>query len=188
MSAPLLTGHAIAHSALRSPVETVSSEMQALNYRPQPLNAGVRIPDAVKRCMESSGERFDLLGSVQSQGQTYYLLGIYFGFAQQSPLEASDELIAIAPQQGCRRLVGIQSTAKPISVYMPQSAAAALELQRYRRAITLAGGIASFQQDLSRHIDAAKGLYLLSPEQIWALRQLGIAISSHYRVLQSTTF
>jgi hypothetical protein len=63
-----------------------------------------------------------------------------------------------------------------------------LELQRYRRWIAQTGGKTKFQQLLTQQIAANHGSYLLSDEQVQALRQLGIDFPSHYRPFTSTTF
>jgi hypothetical protein len=162
--------------------------MEALKYRPQPISNSVHIPTEVNVCMEAAGERFDLLGSVQDQNKTYYLLGIYSDFVSKSPLDATDELIATDPQEGCGRLIGSDSIAKPISVYVPQAKAQNLELQRFRHDIDLEGGASTFQQDLTDHIQNNAGEYLLSNEQIQALHQLGVQFPSNYRLLQANTF
>jgi hypothetical protein len=190
-----LDSTASAHSSLLAPVDSpLTTEMQALEYIPQPLNASVHIPNRIKVCMEASGERFDLLGTVQDQDKTYYLLGIYPDFVSKSPLDTTDELIVSDAQEGCERLVGINSVAEPMSFYMSLSTAQNLELQRYRHEIALDGGVAAFQQDLIAHISNNKhtnddgGSYLLSNEQIQALHQLGVQFSGDYRLLQTDTF
>jgi hypothetical protein len=182
---------ASAYTGLLAPVESPpTNQMQALDYIPQPLNSDVHVPDEVKVCMEATGERFDLLGTVQEQDKTYYLLGIYPDFVSQSPLDATDELIVTDPEEGCRRLVGINSVAEQMSFYMSSSAAQDLELQRYRREIALDGGVAAFQQDLIAHINDDRhttddgGDYLLSNEQIQALHQIGVQFPSYFRLLQ----
>jgi hypothetical protein len=187
--------NAVAHSVLLAPVASpLSPEMQAMEYRPQPLNANVYVSNEVQICMEATGERFDLLGTVQDQDRTYYLLGIYSDFVSKSPLDTTDELIVVTTQEGCERLVGINSVAEPMSFYMSSSAAQNLELQRYRHEIDLDGSVAAFQQDLIAHINNDRdttddgGNYLLSNEQIQALHQLGVQFPSNYRLLQADTF
>ena len=109
-------------------------------------------------------------------------------------MDTTDELIVVTPQEGCERLVGINSVAEPMSFYMSSSAAQNLELQRYRHEIALDGSVAAFQQDLIAHINNDRdttddgGNYLLSNEQIQALHQLGVQFPSDYRLLQSDTF
>lgn len=185
---------ASARTGLLAPVVSPpTNQMQALEYIPQPLNSNVHVPDEVKVCMEATGERFDLLGTVQEQDKTYYLLGIYLDFVSKSPLDTTDELIVTDLEEGCRRLLEINSVAEPMSVYMSPSAAQDLELQRYRHEIALDGGVAAFQQDLITHVNDDRhttddgGDYLLSNEQIRALHQLGVQFPSYFRLLQSDT-
>jgi hypothetical protein len=182
-----LRNPAIAETALLAPVESSPSpDAQALEYRPQPLSISVQVPNEVKVCMEATGERFDLLGSVQDQNKTYYLLGVYPDFVSKSPLDATDELIVTDLQEGCRRLVGVNSVAEPMSFYMPRAKAQDLELQRYQHDTALEGGTPAFQQDLTDHIKNNAGEYLLSNEQIQALHQLGVRFPSNYQLLQAS--
>ncbi|MBD2057994.1 hypothetical protein H6F88_18555 [Oculatella sp. FACHB-28] len=183
-----LSGSSSSQPALLYPIRSPNSpERSALEHRPLPLSR-VEIPDEVKTCIESGAERVDRLGTVQDRGKTFYLLAAYSDFVTNDPFNASDELIAIAPQEGCIRLVDSQSIRQPLSVYLSPRTAQSLEEQRFRRYITLLGGADQLQQQLSDRIDAAKGSYLLSKEQVQALRQLHIQIPSIYQLLQPDTF
>lgn len=180
---------AMAQSTLIAPVfSPPTAEMRALEKRPIPLDSSVSVPDEVKVCMASSGERFDVLGTTQDQGKTYYLLGIYPDFVSRNPLDADDELIETDATTGCTRLVSLDSVKQPLSVYMSEAAAQDLELQRYQHYITQLGGVSQFQKALTEQIDADHGLYLLSDEQVHALEQLHVQFSKNYRKLTAETF
>ena len=182
-------GLASAQSAVVSPVfRDATAEEQALEKRPLPFNSSTSIPDEVKVCMDSSGECFDLLGTVQDTDKTYYLLNVYQDFVQNNPLNAFDELIETDSATGCTRLTSVDSVSKPLSVYMSEVAAQDLERQRYQHYSAQLGGISQLQETLAEHINAAHGLYLLSAEQIHALQQLGVSFPSNYRLLTADTF
>ena len=181
-------GDPLSQSGLLAPVPSPNTlERNALNHRPLPIST-VQVPETVKRCVESGGERLDGLGTVQDRGKTFYLLAIYSDFADNDPFNAADELIALDSQSGCTRLVDSQSVRKPLSLYLSSPAAQALEQQRFRRYVTLLGGVHQLQQKLGDRITAASGTYLLSDEQVQALRQLHIQIPRPYRVLKPDTF
>lgn len=183
-----LSGSSLSQPALLTPIPLPNSpERRALEHRPLSF-PGVEIPDEVKTCTESGAERVDRLGTLRDQGKTFYLLAAYSDFVTNDPFNASDELIAIAPQEGCIRLVDSQSVRQLLSIYLSPRTAQSLEEQRFRRYITLLGGADQLQQQLSDCIHAAKGSYLLSKEQVQALRQLHIQIPSTYKLLQPDTF
>jgi hypothetical protein len=181
-------GNPVSQLALLAPVPSPNTlERNALNHRPLPLPM-VQVPETVKRCVEAGGERLDGLGTVQDRGKIFYLLAVYSDFADNDPFNAADELIALDSQSGCTRLVDSQSVRKPLSLYLSSPAAQALEQQRFRRYIVLLGGIHPLQQKLDDRITAVSGTYLLSDEQVQALRQLHVQIPNPYRVLKPGTF
>ncbi|MDX2241446.1 MAG: hypothetical protein NW224_12245 [Leptolyngbyaceae cyanobacterium bins.302] len=183
-----LTGSSLSQPMLLAPIPFPNStERSALEHRPLPFQT-VEIPDEVRACIESSAERVDQLGTVQDQGKTFYLLAVYSDFASNDPFTASDELISVAPQAGCIRLVDSQSVRQPLTVYLSPRAAQSLEEQRFRRYITLLGGANQLQRTLSDRIKASQGSYLLSEEQVQVLRQLHIQIPDTYKLLQPNTF
>lgn len=139
---PLLGwGQNLQPSALLAPVPTQPSPtVAAHSYLPRPL-PDVELPDGARICLESFGERFDVFGTVQDQGKSVYLLGIYTDFVTTNPLDASDEVIVVDPQQGCDRTPDFTSTRRPLSSYISTKAAESLELQRYQHAISQLGSV-----------------------------------------------
>lgn len=183
-----LTGRSLSQPTLLTPIPSPNSpERNALEHRPLPFQT-VEIPDEVTTCIESGAERVDRLGTVHDQGKTFYLLAVYSDFVSNDPLDASDELISAAPQAGCIRLVDSQSVRQPLTVHLSPRAAQSLEEQRFRRYITLLGGANQLQRELGDRINASQGSYLLSEEQVQALRQLRIQIPKTYKLLQPNTF
>jgi hypothetical protein len=175
-------------SALLAPVPAQPSPaFAAQSYLPSPLPE-VHLPEAARRCLEPFGERFDRFAAIKDQGRTVYLLGIYTDFVTTHPLEAHDEVIAVDPNQGCDRLSDSTSIQRPLSSVVSTKAAENLELQRYRHAIAQLGGLNAFQQSLSDQIKAADGQYLLSAEQVKALKHLHVRFPSTYRLLTHETF
>lgn len=182
------SGLAFGQSDLIAPVfREPTPEEQALEKRPLPFSDNTSIPDEIKICMDSSGERFDLFGTIQEDDKTYYLLGIYSNFVHNNPLDTYDELIELDLENGCTRLTDVNSTSKPLSVYMSEQSAQDLELQRYQHYIVQLGGVSQFQQSLAARIDASRGYYLLSAEQIHALQQLHVSFPDTYRLLTADT-
>lgn len=182
-------GLALGQTSLIAPVfRAPTPEDQALEKRPIPLNNSISIPDEVKVCMDSAGERFDLLETVPDAGKTYYLLGVYQDFVHNNPLDAFDELVETDSTTGCTRLASVDSVSKPLSAYMSKTAAQALEMRRYQHYISQLGGVSQLQQTLAKHINAAQGSYLLSAEQVHALQQLHISILNNYQLLTADTF
>ena len=182
-------GLASAQSTVIAPVfREPTAEEQALEKRPMPINSSTSVPDEVKVCMDSAGERFDLLGTVPDAGKAYYLLGVYQDFVHNNPLDAFDELVETDSTTGCTRLASVDSVNKPLSFYMSKTAAQALELQRYQHYISQLGGVNQLQQTLAKRINAAQGSYLLSAEQVHALQQLHVSIPNNYQPLTADTF
>jgi hypothetical protein len=175
-------------SALLAPAPTQPSPaVAAQSYLPSPL-PDVYLPVAARLCLEPFGERFDVFGTALDQGKTVYLLGVYSDFVTTNPLDASDEVIGVDPKQGCDRLIDSTSTRRPLSSVVSNKAAEDLELQRYRHAIAQLGSTNALQQSLTAHITAEQGQYLLSAEQLNALKQLHLTIPDTYRLLTDDTF
>jgi hypothetical protein len=177
-------------SALLAPVPTQPSPaVAAQSYLPSPL-PDVHLPDAVRLCLEPFGERFDIFGTAQDQGKTVYLLGVYSDFVTTNPLDASDEVIVVDPKHGgCDRLIDSTSTRRPLSsVVSAIKPPKTWSCRRYRHAIAQLGSVDAFQQSLTAHITAEQGQYLLSAEQVNALKQLHITIPDTYRLLTDDTF
>ncbi|WP_017301627.1 hypothetical protein [Nodosilinea nodulosa] len=97
-------------------------------------------------------------------------------------------MIVVDPQRGCDRIVDSTSIRRPLSSYVSAKAAESLELQRYQHAIAQLGSLDAFQQSLTAHINAEHGLYLLSAEQVNALKQLHVSFPDTYRLLTDDTF
>ena len=183
------SGLAFGQTDLIAPVyREPTPEERALAKRPLPFSDSTSIPDEIEICMGSSGERFDLFGTVQDADKPYYLLGIYPDFVNNNPLDTYDELVETNPATGCTRLTSVDSVSKPLSFYMSETAAQDLELQRYQHYITQLGGVNQFERSLAAHIDAALGYYLLSAEQLRALQQLNVSVPENYRLLTANTF
>jgi len=156
-----------------------------------PINNSAKVPDKLKICLGTSGERFDLLGTVQEDAKTFYLLGLYADFVTTNPLDTTDELIVVHQDSTpwCERLIPKEGTAlKSLNAFMPSASTLKLERQRYHHYIAQLGGATPFQQRLNQKIIAGRGNYLLSEEQVKALHQLGIQFPKTYRLLRPNTF
>jgi hypothetical protein len=177
----------LAQSGLLAPVFSPRPSAIA----PRPVNPQAQLPAELKICLSSSGERFDLWGTVQEKAQTFYLLGIYADFVDDNPLNTTDELILVHQESTawCERLFPQAGLAlKPLNAFMSLTAALKLEQQRYRHYIAQLGGAQQFQQRLNQKIAEGRGDYLLSEEQLKALHQLGIVVPQNYRLLRQNTF
>jgi hypothetical protein len=178
---------ASAQSGLLAPVVTPRPSAIA----PLPVNPSGELPDELKICLGTSGERFDLWGTVNEKDKTFYLLGLYADFVTTNPLDTTDELIVVHQESTpwCERLMPQEGTAlKPLNAFMSADSALKLERQRYRHYMTQLGGFLPFQQRLNQKIVADRGNYLLSEEQVKALHQLGIQFPTTYRLLRPNTF
>lgn len=147
---------------------------------------GISIPKEVLACQSLGTGDIDLLGVTQVKHKTFYLLGKYVSYNYQNPLNSSDELIQFSPTAYCLRLQ--EGNDKPLSHFIPLVAARNLELQRYKHMIKRLGSKQKLEQELARRINNSSQLFLLSPEQIWALENLQIKLPPNYRILRPDTF
>lgn len=180
----LMTSIAAAQSDVVAPVFLPSEPPIWSREKPAvPINNQAAVPDELSICI-GKGTVYDLLGKVQDQGKTYYLLGVAWRRSSFDLLNTFDELIETDVKTGCERLFPVEtdSVRHPLTFYMPQSAAQSLELQRYRKLVTDLGGAAQLQQSLRDHLELGAS-YIFTPEQIRALQQLHIELPP-YRPLQ----
>jgi hypothetical protein len=178
---------ASAQSGLLAPVTTPRPPA----ISPLLNNSSVELPDELRVCLGTSGERFDLRGTVQENSKTFYLLGLYPDFVTTNPFDTTDELIVIHQDSTawCERLMPQEGmTLKPLNAFMSSALALKLERQRYRHYIDQLGGIQPFQQRLNQKNVASRGNYWLSEEQVRVLNQLGIQFPKTYRLLRPNTF
>ncbi len=173
----VLRGRSQSSAALVAPVFRTPAITQ-----PSPL-PGVRVPEAILRCVGETGKYFDLLGTVSEKQKTFYLLGVYDAVAGENPLFARDVLIAQGGKLGCLRLIS-PDIPKPLRVFISIDAARELELQRYRHIQAQLGG----KQQLERALKDQLGNYYLSDEQVWALEKLKVEFPKNYELLSPDTF
>lgn len=166
-----------------SSLPTSSSLRAQTLHSNQPIPAkGTTVPPQIVPCIPAEGAMFEPLGTVSDNAITYHLFAIY-EFAD----ETSDywDVLIQSDSIGCLLLHHLGSGLKPLSAYMPVTAARELELQRYRFWIAKAGSKAEFQRRFTACAADTKIPHFLSPEQIWALQQLEIQIPKTYKILNS---
>jgi hypothetical protein len=148
----------------------------------------MQLPDATDRCLERIGKQFELVGTAEESGKTFYYLHVWI-YGTSDEFESYYSLIQTDSQGQCQLLRGIKSGLKPISSFMSIASARSLELKRYQREIDRAGGRDAFERRLNRKLSppphsayAGEKIYL-SEEQVWALHQLKLQFPNTYQLL-----
>jgi hypothetical protein len=134
------------------------------------------IPSAVATCIPTQQvTRTELVGKTELQGKSYYLLAAY----GQGDDGAIDLLISVANGQCQKVLYNPTGDRLSLKSAIPQAAARQLTLQRYRQILNQQGQ-AKIQQQVNEwaKIPGATGY----DEEIWALRQLKIAVPNHVTI------
>lgn len=154
-----------------------------------PLEQGrTLLPQNAAKCLEPIGKTFEVVATAQEKGKTFYYLRVWL-YGNEDNFESWYSLIQ-TDSSGCQRLKGVRSGLKPTSSFMTRATAQQLELGRYRREIAWAGGKQAFERQLNDKLSpsprsAYSGVTIyFSPEQIWALQQLGIRFPNTYKLLQ----
>jgi hypothetical protein len=134
------------------------------------------IPSAVATCIPTQQvTRTELVGKTELQGKSYYLLAAY----GQGNDGAIDLLISVADGQCQAVLYNPTGDRLPLKGAIPQAAARQLTLQRYRHILNQQGQ-AKMQQQVNEWAKTA-GVAGYD-EEVWALRQLKIAVPNHVTI------
>jgi hypothetical protein len=141
-----------------------------------PVVLAQSIPSAVASCIPAQQvARAEWVGKTELEGKSYYLLAAY----GQGDERAIDLLISVADRQCQMVLYNPTGDRLPLKRAIPQAAARQLTLQRYRQILNQQGQ-AKMQQQVNEwaKIPGATGY----DEEIWALRQLKIAVPNHVKI------
>ncbi len=148
-----------------------------------PLDAQTpSIPETVSRCIPQQTRqpivRSELIGSSRLQGKDYYLLATYTGSSQPPT-----NLIIAVTSGSCEEVFfNPMGDRVPFASVVPQSVAQQLTLAQFRREIQRIGKD-RFQQQVSQGATSTQNPTWFA-EEIWALRQLGIAVPANVQVQQ----
>ncbi|NJR60648.1 MAG: hypothetical protein HC769_18555 [Cyanobacteria bacterium CRU_2_1] len=140
------------------------------------------IPETVSRCIPQQTRqpivRSELIGSSRLQGKDYYLLATYTENSQ-----APTNLIIAVTNGRCEEVFfNPMGDRVPFASVVPQSVAQQLTLARFRREIQRLGKD-RFQQQVNQGAATTRNPTWFA-EEVWALRQLGIAIPANVQVQQ----
>jgi hypothetical protein len=134
------------------------------------------IPTAVAGCIPTQQvTRTELIGKTELQGKEYYLLAAY----EQGETGAIDLVISVARGQCQEVLFNPTGDRLLLKSAMPQTAARQLTLQRYRQLLNQQGKTKMQQQVDEWAKTAGVAGY---DEEVWALRQIAIAVPSHVKI------
>jgi hypothetical protein len=148
-----------------------------------PLDAQTTgIPETVSRCIPQQTRqpivRSELIGSSRLQGKDYYLLATHTENSQ-----APTNLIITVTNGRCEEVFfNPMGDRVPFASVVPQSVAQQLTLARFRREIQRLGKD-RFQQQVNQGAASTQNPTWFA-EEVWALRQLGIAIPANVQVQQ----
>jgi hypothetical protein len=141
-------------------------------------NSGVwaqSIPSAVTSCIPTQQvTRTESIGKTELEGKSYHLLAAY----GQGDERAIDLVISVVGGQCQTVLFNPTGDRLPLKRAVPQAAARQLTLQRYRQILNQQGQ-AKIQQQVNEwaKTPGATGY----DEEVWALRQLKIALPNHVK-------
>ena len=140
------------------------------------------IPETVSRCIPQQTRqpivRSELIGSGRLESKDYYLLATYTENSQ-----APTNLIIAVTNGRCEEVFfNPMGDRIPLASVVSLSVAQQLTLARFRREIQRLGK-ERFQQQVSQGAASTQNPTWFA-EEVWALRQLGIAVPAHVQVQQ----
>jgi hypothetical protein len=152
--------------------------------------SGSALPTTALSCLEPRGKNYEVAATVVEGQSTFYYLHIWL-YGIGNDFESWYSLIRIDSAGQCQSLIHSQSGLKSLSNFMSTATARQMELKRYEKEISHAGGKQAFQQRLNDklsppkdHRTAYTGVKTyLSEEEVWALHQLGVNFPKTYQVL-----
>jgi hypothetical protein len=151
-------------------------------------NIDSSIPKKLYPCLPRKVEKLKLLGSTVDADNTYYLVGVYQALQSvpinEAPPPTYEETLVKLDNLGCLVVVPKEKKVMAsLTRYVPESVARSLSLQKHRKKIVDAGGKQKFEQSFNEDREEGGETVYLFPEDVWALKQLGINIPSNVRVI-----
>lgn len=141
------------------------------------------IPKSVRPCLPQNTKNAQALAAATHDAETYYLIHGSFGDSTNSTPNFGG-LLLVVDSQGCA-LVSSQERAStmlqtPLSAYVTGPVARDLSLSRWRQELSRAPSRQALESDLQSGLQEGPDRSTLSPEDIWALRQLGIDLGGAF--------
>lgn len=137
------------------------------------------IPQSITACIPTMQvAKVEPVTAIQKASTIYYLINAY----ESEDPQPSELLIAVNRQKCSLLLYNPMNDVIPLSRFVPTDVARQFALDKLQIAITEAGGKEQFQQKLlteSRQI----GVTDWTPEDLWALQQLGIRAPHNIKVI-----
>lgn len=136
---------------------------------------GKNVPQGLKACIPTRQvASVELAGTTKKAGTTYYLLAAY----PEIDTISADLLISANQQDQCSLLFYNPWGEIPsLGQFAPIDVVRSLALQRLKRKVDKAGGKVAYQQLLNSGVDlGVPPPTRETPEEVWALQQLGIQI------------
>jgi hypothetical protein len=142
------------------------------------------IPTSLKSCLPKMIQSGYMTARVVDNQKTYYTLiweRLVPSEIFKREMEPVQELSVILEDElGCQVIVPPElGLTHSKALFLPQTVARQLELDKLQRGIALAGGKTKFQEELERSdedADAATSPPLYFPEDKWAYEQLGLKL------------
>lgn len=139
----------------------------------------VNLPQGINSCIPTQQVvSAQVVATAQKSGSTYYLMNAY----QSNDPIPSDLLISVKAPRCTLHLYNPMGDVIPLSRFVPEDVARSLVLQRLKSAVKEIGGKEQFQQRLLAE-SSQTDLSYWSPEELWALQQLGIRPPENVKVI-----
>lgn len=134
-----------------------------------------KVPPALQTCIPPQVPQAMLMSTAEKDGQSYYLFTAY-------DEKGSDMLISLSQQGRCSLLLyRYPGDHIPWSQVTPIEVARSLALGSLRGEVEEFGGKAEYQRILNALAESGPSDW--RPEEIWALRQLGLQPPSNFKVI-----
>lgn len=138
------------------------------------------IPQAIVKCLPKTHEKTTVLARAVENDTDYYL--VHTSFKQGKDSVWGDFLIA-AENTGCALLHSPDAAQtlyqNSLAQYVPMSVAQKLALSKWQKELDLAGSKEALHKEILAGIEPGPDTMYLFPEDIWALKQLGIEIPTN---------
>lgn len=138
------------------------------------------VPQAIVKCLPKTREQTTVLARAVENDTDYYLVHTSFKRGEDS---AWGDFLIAAESTGCVLLHSPDAAQtlyqKSLAQYVPMSVAQKLALSKWQKELDRAGSKEALRQEILAGIEPGPDTMYLFPEDIWALRQLGIEIPSN---------
>lgn len=140
------------------------------------------VPNEIVKCLPKVRQKTQIIANTTDRGTAYYIIHTGFKVDEQGQQDyAWGDFLVASESTGCVLLtpppVAQTLYQAPLTQYVPQSAARKLSVSKWQKELARYGSKKALEEDIRKGLQPGPEALVLFPEDVWALKQLGIDVS-----------